>query len=133
MRRRSGWPRGGRHEAVSLAAIDAASLLDAERDWVALHLVATHHGSARPFLPAFSAPLDSIDATLHGRELSIDAEAMQMPDARIAERFWRAIETYGPWGTAFLEAVFRLADARRSEAEDEASTAVDAGPTEVLR
>jgi len=133
MRARAGWPRGGRHEAISLAAIEAAGLLDPATDWLALHLVATHHGAARPFLPPFDAPLEPIDATLHGRDLAIEVESMHLADARLADRFWQAVETFGPWGIAFLEAAFRLADARRSEAEEMVSLATPSSSTGAVR
>jgi CRISPR-associated endonuclease/helicase Cas3 len=117
----SAWPRGARHEALSLRALEQDSQLVAEfgdRVDLVLHLVATHHGCARPFFPPFDGPLEDLDAELHGRAVSISANAAPAPDGRVANRFWRVVERYGPWRTAFLESLLRIADARQSEAEE---------------
>jgi CRISPR-associated endonuclease/helicase Cas3 len=123
----SGYPRGARHELSSVALLQAgSSLLDgaADRDLV-LHLVASHHGWCRPFAPAV--------ADVEPVELALDtgASIVRVPsnhglarlDSGVAERFWRLVERYGWFGLAWLEAILRLADHRRSEQEQQAKEA----------
>jgi len=129
----TGWPRGGRHEALSLAAVSASACLHDKFADLSMHLIATHHGWARPFLPPFEAALEGLDASLHGCQISIYPEQLQLPDARTADRFWHVVDAYGAWGIAFLEAVFRLADARRSEAEELAANSDSMRCAEVSR
>jgi CRISPR-associated endonuclease/helicase Cas3 len=109
---------GYRHEFGSLrdaldrnkntVALDG--LGDDLRD-LALHLIASHHGRARPTIPAqdeeelFPAVLerDALDAAL---------------------RYIRLQRRWGPWALAWLEALFRSVDAtvsRRLEKGDEAA------------
>ena len=112
---------GYRHEFGSLrdaqykspAALDG---LDGDLRDLALHLIASHHGRARPDIPAedeeelFPAVLeqDALDAAL---------------------RYVRLQRRWGPWGLAWLEALFRSVDAtvsRRLEQGDEAATPAEA-------
>lgn len=120
-RERSGYPAGARHELASLALLEQPnSLLDAATDReLVLHLVASHHGWCRPFAPVVDdrEPVDLI--------LSADSEELRVrsdhPYARlgsgVAERYWRLVDRYGWFGLAWLEAILRLADHRRSELE----------------
>ncbi|MGH7440346.1 MAG: type I-G CRISPR-associated helicase/endonuclease Cas3g [Polyangiaceae bacterium] len=91
-----------RHELGSV--LDApedpllADLGDEQRDLV-LHLIAAHHGRARPHFPA--------------RELfDPDAEgaAVEAEGVRIVERFGRLQRRFGRWGLAYLESLVRAAD-----------------------
>ncbi len=91
-----------RHEFGSLtnatASTDFAALSPAERD-IVLHLIAAHHGRARPHFPEDeifdydSSPADSL------------ALATEIP-----RRFARLQRRFGRWGLAWLESILRAAD-----------------------
>ncbi len=92
-----------RHEFGSLddAAGEAAfaALDDAERD-IVLHIVAAHHGRARPHFPS-----DEVFDYTSGSREKLAALATQVP-----RRFARLQECFGRWGLAWLESVLRAAD-----------------------
>lgn len=95
-----------RHELGSLHDADFRELSDEERD-LALHVVAAHHGRARPYFPI----VESYDP--------------EVSDQRVAEivrevplRFDRLQQRYGRWGLAWLESVLRAADVLGSEDEE---------------
>ncbi|MBZ5678351.1 MAG: type I-U CRISPR-associated helicase/endonuclease Cas3 [Acidobacteriia bacterium] len=96
-----GWRLGGyRHEFGSL--MDAESKLPAdfspEEGDLALHLIASHHGWARPHFEERAYDKDSVR-----RSRSVALECTQ--------RLGRLQQRYGAWGLAYQEAVFRSADA----------------------
>jgi CRISPR-associated endonuclease/helicase Cas3 len=112
------YPKEARHELLSAAVLAQHTSED-----LLLHLVATHHGSARPF----AAPVQENDAPsrfdlrlfdLAQNELSAKQEIVQW-NAEQSERFWRIVRKYGWWGSAYREAVFRLADHAQSREEQE--------------
>jgi CRISPR-associated endonuclease/helicase Cas3 len=120
---RSGYPRGGRHELVSVRLMER--LLDSapqnfDRDLV-LHLIASHHGSCRPLAPVVDEP-EPIDVEITVGQSAIlvssDTKLAEL-DSGVAERFWTLVRRYGWWGLAFLETMLRLADHRRSALEQE--------------
>jgi CRISPR-associated endonuclease/helicase Cas3 len=120
-RKRSGYPEGARHELASVALLAAHAPLLAEavdRELV-LHLVASHHGWCRPFAPAVTdpEPVDLVLDTGQGLAKTSSAHGLARLDSGVAERFWRLVERYGWYGLAWLEAILRLADHRRSEEE----------------
>jgi CRISPR-associated endonuclease/helicase Cas3 len=94
---------GYRHEfgSVILAPDDPAlgALAPELRD-LALHLIAAHHGRARPILEPRSADVPP------GRGAALATET--------ALRFARLQRQWGPWGLAWWESLLRLADAAAS-------------------
>jgi CRISPR-associated endonuclease/helicase Cas3 len=129
-RRRSRYPRGGRHEVQSVAMIEAvydAVAAKAHDLELVLHLVGSHHGYCRPFAPPVvdDAP---VQVTLVDHRsaafgsLSFDAvtsaHGLHRFDSPLADRFWSLVERYGWLELCWLEAILRLADHRASEAEE---------------
>lgn len=118
-RRRSRYPKGMRHEVLSLALISASDDLEHRaHDWdLVQHLVVSHHGWGRPFTPAVLDPepqVVSVEAA--GTPLKGSTEhRLDRIDSGIANRFWMLTERYGWFGLAWLEALLRLADHRQSE------------------
>ncbi len=118
-RARAGYPRGYRHELLSLAMLqrNPMALAEAHDPELVLHLVASHHGHCRPFPPFEDHPEEVIVTLEHGG-ISLAAgtrHGLARLDAGVADRYWRLIERYGWWGLAWLEAVLRLADHRASD------------------
>jgi CRISPR-associated endonuclease/helicase Cas3 len=118
IRSASGLPDNFRHEMLStqlaerhmkLASTDDADLV--------LHLIASHHGHARPFAPVVTdLTPPRVSGQLADEHVEIGAdERASMPaphriDSGLADRFWRLNRRYGWWGLAYLEAILRLAD-----------------------
>ena len=103
--------RGYRHEFQSMldaeeTGLDGLDRLDPRFD-LALHLIAAHHGRARPVISIEGC--DSLPPT---------AAAHRAHEA--AMRFARLQCQWGPWGLAWWEALLRAADQRASRALDEA-------------
>lgn len=95
-----------RHEFGSLRdAIDTGAFarLDVLFHDLALHIVASHHGQARPVI----APVDPDRPPSLGLPLAREA----------ALRFDRLNRVLGPWELAWLEALFRAADWKASAAQ----------------
>jgi len=130
-------PRNGRPWAKTTAAGDPArlkigrhtyrhefgSLRDVERDPKALagvpeelhdlarHLIASHHGYARPLI----APVDPVVPPAESEQRAAEA----------ALRFARLQRDWGPWGLAWWEALLRAADWRASARNDDSDKASD--------
>ncbi|MGH9069732.1 MAG: type I-G CRISPR-associated helicase/endonuclease Cas3g [Acidimicrobiales bacterium] len=110
----SGWPKGGRHEAISSQLVQAwmevhslPEQLDVD---LVVHLVASHHGNGRPSLPVVNDSNGiTVKSMLDGSDVVIQAD-LGMPDWEQPARFRRLCERYGYWGLALLEALVRLAD-----------------------
>ena len=119
----SGYPDGWRHELLSVRMAEAAPELlpsDSELRDLVLHLVASHHGHCRPFAPVvFDDVPTTAEFDLRGCEISwCGPTNLEQLDSGISDRFWRLTRRYGWWGLAWLEALLRLADWRRSEWEE---------------
>jgi CRISPR-associated endonuclease/helicase Cas3 len=120
-RQASGYPRGARHELTSVSMVELADSLlrfAHDRDLV-LHLIASHHGYCRGFAPLVDDPRPVTMTYEHDGAMlrASSAHGLERVDSGIAERFWRVVERYGWFGLAWLEAILRLADHRRSEEE----------------
>jgi len=123
-RRSAGYPKGDRHELLSVRLAESApNLLPNDpllRDLV-LHLVVSHHGWCRPFAPVIvdeSPQQVSLEWDSHQLTHSSDTQLERL-DSGVAERYWRLTRHFGWWGLAWLEAILRLADHRRSEWEEQ--------------
>jgi CRISPR-associated endonuclease/helicase Cas3 len=97
-----------RHELGSVVDAERDELLTdlepAERE-LALHLIAAHHGRARPHFP------DDEMFDPEPRGIDMDALALQ-----IANRFAALQRRFGRWGLAYLESIVRAADYAASAA-----------------
>lgn len=102
---------GYRHEFGSLAYAERdPELLDLPpmlRD-LALHLIASHHGFARPTIRTNGCEEDPPS--------KLDARA-----AEVALRYAGLQRVWGPWGLAWLESILRAADHGASRENDEAA------------
>ena len=87
---------GYRHEFGSLLRAEGAELPNHSRDLI-LHLIAAHHGNARPLISSAGCE-DGPPSLLESRA------------GEAALRFTRLQKRYGPWGLAWREAILRAAD-----------------------
>lgn len=113
LRREAGWPKGGRHEILSLRLVrefyDRHPTDDHDAELV-LHLVASHHGHGRPSLPPCSDHSPTVvTSVIEGEEITVSAD-LSVLDWDQPARFHRLCERYGLWGLALLEAAVRQAD-----------------------
>ena len=94
---------GYRHEFGSLAeAEQGVPRTCAEYDLI-LHLIAAHHGWARPGFPD-RRQWDPETPSVRNQQLALET----------ADRFARLQARYGPWRLAWLEALLKAADAHES-------------------
>jgi CRISPR-associated endonuclease/helicase Cas3 len=99
---------GYRHEFGSLPYVERDAefkALPPDLQDLALHLVAAHHGGARPLISTRSCE-DAPPSALEGRA------------REVALRFARLQSRWGPWGLAWWEALLRAADQRASREDD---------------
>jgi CRISPR-associated endonuclease/helicase Cas3 len=99
---------GYRHEFGSLPWAEASDRLKTlPEDWrdLVLHLIAAHHGQARPVIEARGCE-DAPPTALEERARAV------------ALRFARLQKRWGPWGLAWWEALLRAADQQASRDND---------------
>ncbi|MBP9167976.1 MAG: type I-U CRISPR-associated helicase/endonuclease Cas3 [Kofleriaceae bacterium] len=131
IRQVAGYPRGARHEILSVAMLERADALPldgSDRDLV-LHLVGAHHGWCRP-----EAPIEVVEASeVTSARVDVDGVVFEAPldhglaawGAGIPSRFFRLTDRYGWWSLAWMEALVRLADCAASAAEEECAPRAD--------
>ncbi len=125
VRGRAGLPRGARHEVASLRFAEAHPRFATAHDPdLVLWLIGTHHGHGRPFFPAPERDWPGEGATFgtdlgDGRIVSKPARSLADLTAAWLDLSEQLKRRYGAWGLARLEAILRLADHRRSQAEQE--------------
>ena len=119
IRAATGFPKGFRHEMLSLQLVERHAMLPAgeEATDLVLHLVASHHGHARPLAPIVPDPTPPAVSGHHdGTVIALDAaDRVQLVEpyslgSGISDRYWRLCRRYGWWGLAYLEAILRLGD-----------------------
>ena len=109
-------PKRFRHEMLSLDLLDRFGTVDIANRELLSHLVASHHGHARPLAPICeddSWPgfrLDEFGCDVVSHEERAGWVPAHRLDSGIAERFWTMNRQFGWWGLAWLEATLRLAD-----------------------
>ena len=115
MRVAAGWPKGGRHEALSARLVFdwLRNHDDGRSAWVTdllVHLVVSHHGSGRPIVPpASDGTPELVSTTVNGTCIEVSAD-LSLIDWDQPARFRRLNDRFGPWGLALLEAIVRQAD-----------------------
>lgn len=124
---RAMYPRGFRHEMLSIELIEHLKLeANVPHRDLLLHLVAAHHGYARPFAPVClddASDDELLSIQVNGYDIKGSVRKSWIPshrlDSGIAERFWKLTRAYGWWGLAWLESILRLADQQASATEQE--------------
>ncbi len=100
--------RGYRHELGSLPYAEVHERVQAlplALRELCLHMIAAHHGNARPLIRTDSAPEPPSRLVDRAREIALRYSAL--------EKAW------GPWGLAWWEALLRAADQQASRLNDE--------------
>lgn len=99
---------GYRHELGTLVSVETnerLQRLSEELRELVLHMIAAHHGFARPFIETRGCDL--------GPPSALEAHAK-----RIALRFAKLQERWGPWTLAWWESLLRAADQQASRDND---------------
>ena len=115
-------PRGYRHECWSVRLAEShPDFQDAHDCDLVRYIIGTHHGHGRPLFPPVEDrhAAGHIEWSLDGKDMKADAEhglgKLESDWIDMCEGLYRK---YGPWGLAHMEAIVRLADHRRSGAEE---------------
>ena len=104
---RPGWLGGYRHEFGSVAIAERALPTDTPYRDLVLHLIAAHHGWARPGFPRPEQ-----------WDPESPADANRALAGRISDRYARLAAELGPWRLAWLESLLKSADAWVSSGRD---------------
>ena len=129
-----GYPRGARHEFVSVRLHEQA---DHQSDDVRMSnlvkfLIGTHHGFGRPFPPVEcdTSPIEVKRIEQDGRELVVSSDhQLYRLGSGWTDLFWEMVRRYGWWGLAYLEALLVTAD-RTASARERSTGAVVAAAKE---
>lgn len=100
---------GYRHEFGTLLKLGGEDISASDRDLV-LHLIAAHHGWARPHFKPHAG--GNVGTTAENERTLVE----------VIQRFGRLQQRYGRWGLAYLESLVRAADARASIPMDASTT-----------
>ncbi len=118
-RRAAGLPDGYRHEATSSVLLSSSGVPPEANDPVLVqHLVESHHGAARPFLPPVADTARAVRVELGPWSFHGETAPLSRPGDGPAQRFSACTRRYGWWGLAYLEALLRLADWTASKEGD---------------
>ncbi|MGH9894633.1 MAG: CRISPR-associated endonuclease Cas3'', partial [bacterium] len=107
-----GYPRGSRHEFVSVKLFEQAAAAPGEKGDLIRFLIGTHHGHGRPFPPVLkdSRPVE-VSLEHDGKRIGATSDhGLYRLDSGWVDLFWRMVRRYGWWGIAYLEAVLITAD-----------------------
>ncbi len=133
-----------RHEMISLQIVQNCLAdkfpADAVLRELLLHVIAAHHGHARPFAPARedAAPEDILSPANFDPPVKLTTESRdKLPKPHhlgsgIPDRFWLLTRHFGWWGLAYCESVLRLADWEASANPTAASIVPEEAPEEVV-
>lgn len=118
----SGYPKGARHEFLSLAMAEQHSWVDEEARELGLYLIGTHHGYGRRLAPFWEeTSTEPIASTLYGNANCLPTDAVRY--ARFGsgwtELVARLTQRYGWWTLAYLESILRRADCVASREEEQ--------------
>lgn len=112
----SRYPRGMRHEALSASLVrawldsrageDQLGRLDGD---LLVHLVASHHGRARPLAATVDDP-DPAPVVWDGPGATVTVSSAVEEDLSWSSRFDELNRRYGHWRLAMLESLVRLSD-----------------------
>jgi CRISPR-associated endonuclease/helicase Cas3 len=124
-----GYPRGSRHEFVSVRMLQKAYGGEAQTIDLAALLVGTHHGHGRALVPVIrdQEPVQvQLTNPLHDISISSDHNLYQL-DSGWVDLFWRMVRHYGWWGLSYLEALLVTADRVVSRREQQTQQEVLVG------
>ncbi len=118
-----GYPRGTRHEFVSVKlferALDSGAIAARQDTDLIKLLIGTHHGHGRPFPPVVRESSSvEVSGCYNGQTLALSSDhQLYRLSGGWTDLFWRMVRRYGWWGLAYLEAMLVTADRAVSAAE----------------